>query len=118
MAPSCRGDRGANILTGSHDLGDFLVRARISEAPCSPSARLLSQWKVTFSLPQAPIILPEVTWSILRASTELWSGKMWAKVLFLLNFSPWQERLKERWTKHAGLAHNYSVMPQAELGLL
>lgn len=39
MAPSCRGDRGTNILTRSHNLGDFLVRARINEAPCSPSAK-------------------------------------------------------------------------------
>jgi len=40
--PSCREDRGTNLLTRSDVLGDLVVRAKICEAPCSPSARLVS----------------------------------------------------------------------------
>lgn len=97
VALSCRCARGTNILTRLHDLGDVLVRAKFGEAHCSPSARLLSLWKVTPSLPQAPIMLPAVIWIILTPSTELWGGEMWTKVWFSFNFSLRQERLKQRW---------------------
>lgn len=44
VTPSCRGDRGTSILTRCHDLGDFSVRAKISEAPCSPPARTMESY--------------------------------------------------------------------------
>ena len=100
-ALSCRGDRGTNLLTRSDVLGDLLVRAKICEAPCSPSARFVSLLDSCLMLITGTNHIARGNLDHIKSVYRALGEKMWAQVV-VLNIPLRQERLKQRWTNPTG----------------